>query len=1187
MSHQNPRTTRCLPQASGFLRSALLLCMAIILGLTTQLARAAETGTIDGRVLNLSNGRYLSKALVRVSGTNIETLTNDFGEFELYNVPVGKVTVTATFAGQEPKSVEVTVIAGKSVSQDIGLNQAKTVTEDGTIVLDQYVVSQERFKNAAEIAVNEERRSPVMKNVVAADAFGDIPGGNVGEFVKFMPGVLVSYGSYGGSQNGYNENEATGVSVRGFDSADTSITIDGMPVSNAYPGSMTRQIGLDMMSINNASRVELIKVPTPDMPANSIGGQVNLVTKSAFEYSRPVFDFRVFFEGNSEALTTNKTPGPANKKTYKITPSGDFTVAVPINSKIGFSVTGAYEKQWNPNYKIDPTWISQSPSTSNRVFNADNGGAEVSISQPYLQRVKVNDTSSITERYSGNIKVDLRPFPGSTVAVNFQVSTVDSVESSRQLDFRLQTSNTVAAGRPTRWGSYYTIGGTAQNQISQGVTDRDKHALTKSLSLIWNYQRGPWDVSLAGSRSRSDSRYDDEKNGHFSGVDGLNMGGLGSARFDYFADAVPVKFTARNTADTADIDYTNLDNWTGNVDMKAKSGEAYSRDVVDLMKFDVKRDLDFLPGSGTYYQLALKAGVRRDRSEKEKWGRGTNFYRAFNGSTNFRPAAFRDDIYKVSPGWGLAPQEWVDPYKFYAWGLTNQAFVDTNAVFAGDLAGWQSLVPGFNATRTSPTSNTVGTVEAAAVNNYGSQAGQNKDIVETRDAWYAQFEGKALKNRLNFVAGLRQETNKRSGFGPRQSSSWNFVKNSDGTIWRDSTYTTGVRFDQTNGVLFANTAAGLALRNTLTSQGVSFPDHVITSGMLEGKIMQQQQKQRVSAKVNGDPSYTISTAYDITDQLVARVAYSRSFGQISLEDGVNGLITGGSNYTISEETNVDGNAADNSKGTIQVANPNLRPWDSTNWDFGLAYYTKTGGKLSVSYYTKTVKDFQQDYYVYRNTSPQTFNSILDSLGISPDENDSWNAWRLKTTVNGSGTQKTSGYELELNQNFGFLGTWGKRLTAFASFTKKNLANPTTPEPLVTYNSTTGTYTTTTINQSSVPKSADRFAGGGINFSYNRFSLTTKMTYRNQNEKSRADITALSGGVTNFLRRYEDAETRVDLSMSYQLTEKYSIFVYGRDITNKGRDEHFHDDLGLYPDYASPASRKKFGISCTAGIKGSF
>ena len=49
-----------------------------------------------------------------------------------------------------------------------------------------------------------------MKTVVAADNFGDIAEGNVGEFLKFMPGITLDYvetdtraARMGGGSNGY------------------------------------------------------------------------------------------------------------------------------------------------------------------------------------------------------------------------------------------------------------------------------------------------------------------------------------------------------------------------------------------------------------------------------------------------------------------------------------------------------------------------------------------------------------------------------------------------------------------------------------------------------------------------------------------------------------------------------------------------------------------------------------------------------------------------------------------------------------------------------------------------------------------------------------------------------------------------------------------------------------------------
>jgi len=42
--------------------------------------------------------------------------------------------------------------------------------------------------------VGEQRFAPNIKNVVSADAHGDVAEGNVAEFMKYLPGVNVVYG---------------------------------------------------------------------------------------------------------------------------------------------------------------------------------------------------------------------------------------------------------------------------------------------------------------------------------------------------------------------------------------------------------------------------------------------------------------------------------------------------------------------------------------------------------------------------------------------------------------------------------------------------------------------------------------------------------------------------------------------------------------------------------------------------------------------------------------------------------------------------------------------------------------------------------------------------------------------------------------------------------------------------------
>jgi len=83
--------------------------------------------------------------------------------------------------------------------------------------LDAFHAAADRFKNAREIAINEERQSVNIKNVVSACQFGDIPWRDVGEFVSFFPVFRYSYdaGPGTGVNQGYSESDASGISIRG------------------------------------------------------------------------------------------------------------------------------------------------------------------------------------------------------------------------------------------------------------------------------------------------------------------------------------------------------------------------------------------------------------------------------------------------------------------------------------------------------------------------------------------------------------------------------------------------------------------------------------------------------------------------------------------------------------------------------------------------------------------------------------------------------------------------------------------------------------------------------------------------------------------------------------------------------------------------------------------------------------
>lgn len=109
-------------------------------------------------------------------------------------------------------------------------------------------------------------------DVAASDEIGQLPDRNVAEVIEHLPGVGVAY----------DQGEGRYVSVRGVPSALNGYTLDGLEIGN--PDGNTRALALDIISGQLLNRVEIAKVKTADMDGQGIGGTINLVTQTAFDY---------------------------------------------------------------------------------------------------------------------------------------------------------------------------------------------------------------------------------------------------------------------------------------------------------------------------------------------------------------------------------------------------------------------------------------------------------------------------------------------------------------------------------------------------------------------------------------------------------------------------------------------------------------------------------------------------------------------------------------------------------------------------------------------------------------------------------------------------------------------------------------------------------------------------------------
>ena len=305
---------------------------------------------VQGRVFNTLSETYIANARVTIEGTGLEALTDESGSFLLPAAPVGDVRMRASYVGLQPQVQTVRLSAGLNTLDDFALSRGTSPlarNEDAVLQLGKITVVADQEMSAQALAMNEQRNSPSLKSVIAMDEYPVDGNGNIGEFLKYIPGVAVSFS---GSQ-------PIDVSVRGLPGNATPIMIDGGILPSTASGD-TRGGSLTGIPMTNVSRIEVTKVPTPDVPASSLGGSINIISKSGFERKTPLFSYNLYTTFNADlGLSLEKRPaGIDYLRTSNIGPSGNFSYVHPINKSLSISVGAGYIYNYIPADQTAPFW---------------------------------------------------------------------------------------------------------------------------------------------------------------------------------------------------------------------------------------------------------------------------------------------------------------------------------------------------------------------------------------------------------------------------------------------------------------------------------------------------------------------------------------------------------------------------------------------------------------------------------------------------------------------------------------------------------------------------------------------------------------------------------------------------------------------------------------------------------------
>jgi TonB-dependent receptor len=491
-------------------------CLAAVSSLFAQ-----GTGTIQGRVFNPATQQYLGNAEVRIEGTNQVAYTEHDGSFQFYQAPAGPVTVTVNFTGYTTAKDSFTVTAGQIAVREINListaaTPASAESKDGVVKLGAFTVSSEREGNAK--AIMAQRRNMNITTSVSSDIFGDVTDGNVGEFLKYLPGVDLDY----------VESEARGPRLGGMDGQYVGVSFDGMRSASADAnrggGASSRATSFEGFSITSIESIEINRTASPENDADSPAGTVNMKTKRAFDRKGRSFTYNFGANFNGEEYTLKKQPDARDNPAYRWKPNWQLGYSESFfEQRFGILLSASRGASYTEENPITMTYNRNATATDPRPA--------------VIRQIEIQDGGKFITKDAMMLTADWKATPRLVLSLNLLYSYFEGEFWSRSFQWVGANDNAnVANGRSTIGGDgMLTViaprDATANvAQLNNAGGSSAKLAYTRQYSPRFEYKLDAWTFDGAMAYSKSKNNYEAMERGFSNNEGGSVPGGWTATR---------------------------------------------------------------------------------------------------------------------------------------------------------------------------------------------------------------------------------------------------------------------------------------------------------------------------------------------------------------------------------------------------------------------------------------------------------------------------------------------------------------------------------------------------------------------------------------------------------------------------------------------------------------------------------
>ena len=573
-----------------FSRGIFACLFTLAIGISVpSLSAQSDRGTITGKVINETTGLPLEGAAVSsLNGGSLKTTTTGAdGSYRMVNVPSGSNTVIVSYTGLDASSVSVNVSPGSTAVANVSLTSQ-------VYLLDSFQVSTVREDQAA--AINAQRNAPNVKNVLATNAFGNVGESNLGNLLIKLPGVTPNR----------DEGDIHKISIRGINPNLNSVSVDGTLLAGATTRGDSRAFEIDKVSSNAIKSIEVIKAPTPDMDADSIGGKVNLITKDGFEAGKREISYtlgtnnfvELYSKTKTGAILNSNTEGPNGTiKRVRTHPSASMVYSdiFGANDNIALVVTGSFNRSFSPRTAFRASYFDEGPVTT---F----GGGTIEGGKP-LRNFQHSEDDILLDRIGLSGKLTFKTGENSKFFISAMYNDFTDIMTQHKLRVFLR-NETLDAANPFKEsddGKVYSVMDETVTEFTNGemeyeMESRERTVTTGMIQVGGENNFGPWEIDYDVARSASKGT---EKREDLV----LRVKGVGY-RLDSTYDNYFPRITQTSGPDVGNYDNAYVDG------MDERDLKAW--DDVTAGQLNVKRNLD------TELPMFVKAGVRYRSQEKRQ-----------------------------------------------------------------------------------------------------------------------------------------------------------------------------------------------------------------------------------------------------------------------------------------------------------------------------------------------------------------------------------------------------------------------------------------------------------------------------------------------------------------------------------------------------------------------------------------